>query len=98
MGVQLKAPEPKIAAERLLPFDIEAAMMQTLHFATDKTPHIPPNKQAFRKQSILWTPAEPIPVQIDGDYLGNTPMTFRAIPRSLWVLVPPNADRSLWQS
>ncbi len=38
------------------------------------------------------------PVQVDGDYLGKTPMSFRVIPNSLWILVPPNADRSLWQS
>jgi len=39
-----------------------------------------------------------LPVQVDGDYLGKTPMSFRVVPRSLWILVPPNADRSLWQS
>jgi diacylglycerol kinase (ATP) len=39
-----------------------------------------------------------LPVQVDGDYLGKTPMNFRAIPDSLWILVPPNADRSLWQT
>jgi diacylglycerol kinase (ATP) len=38
-----------------------------------------------------------LPVQVDGDYLGKTPMNFRSIPDSLWILVPPNADRSLWQ-
>jgi diacylglycerol kinase (ATP) len=39
-----------------------------------------------------------LPVQVDGDYLGKTPMSFRVVPSSLWILVPPNADRSLWQS
>jgi diacylglycerol kinase (ATP) len=39
-----------------------------------------------------------LPVQVDGDYLGTTPMSFQVVPRSLWILVPPNADRSLWQS
>jgi diacylglycerol kinase (ATP) len=39
-----------------------------------------------------------LPVQVDGDYLGKTPMSFRVVPNSLWILVPPNADRSLWQS
>jgi diacylglycerol kinase (ATP) len=39
-----------------------------------------------------------LPVQVDGDYLGTTPMTFQVVPNSLWILVPPNADRSLWQS
>jgi diacylglycerol kinase (ATP) len=39
-----------------------------------------------------------LPVQVDGDYLGKTPMSFRVVPNSLWVLVPPNADRSLWRA
>jgi diacylglycerol kinase (ATP) len=39
-----------------------------------------------------------LPVQIDGDYLSTTPMSFRVVPSSLWILVPPNADRSLWTS
>ena len=39
-----------------------------------------------------------LPVQVDGDYLGKTPMSFQVVPHSLWILVPPNADRSLWQS
>jgi diacylglycerol kinase (ATP) len=39
-----------------------------------------------------------LPVQVDGDYLGATPMSFRVVPDSLWIMVPPNADRSLWRS
>jgi diacylglycerol kinase (ATP) len=39
-----------------------------------------------------------LPVQVDGDYLGKTPMSFRVVPNSLWIMVPPNADRSLWRS
>jgi diacylglycerol kinase (ATP) len=39
-----------------------------------------------------------LPVQVDGDYLGKTPMSFRVVPHSLWIMVPPHADRSLWQS
>jgi diacylglycerol kinase (ATP) len=39
-----------------------------------------------------------LPVQVDGDYLGSTPMSFRVVPDSLWIMVPPNADRSLWRS
>jgi diacylglycerol kinase (ATP) len=39
-----------------------------------------------------------LPVQVDGDYLGTTPMSFRVVPDSLWIMVPPNADRSLWRS
>jgi diacylglycerol kinase (ATP) len=49
-----------------------------------------------RSIEIRGSKKKPIPIQVDGDYLGTTPMTFRVVPRSLWVIVPPNADRSLW--
>jgi diacylglycerol kinase (ATP) len=39
-----------------------------------------------------------LPIQVDGDYLGKTTMSFRVVPDSLWIMVPPNADRSLWRS
>jgi diacylglycerol kinase family enzyme len=35
-------------------------------------------------------------VQIDGDPIGTTPMTFQVIPRALRVLVPPTAPASLF--
>ncbi|NJR68194.1 MAG: hypothetical protein HC771_05585 [Synechococcales cyanobacterium CRU_2_2] len=45
-----------------------------------------------------------LPVQVDGDYLGQTPMGFEIIEKGLWVLVPTEsrafggtvANRSLW--
>jgi diacylglycerol kinase (ATP) len=37
-----------------------------------------------------------VPVQLDGDYIGTTPIVFEVVANSLWVLVPPGADRSLW--
>ena len=37
----------------------------------------------------LWPPTEPgLPVQVDGDYLGETPMRFEVVPAALRVLVP----------
>jgi diacylglycerol kinase family enzyme len=35
-------------------------------------------------------------VQIDGDYLGTTPLRLDIVPKSLWVMVPEGADRSLF--
>ncbi|MBF2063009.1 MAG: diacylglycerol kinase family lipid kinase [Calothrix sp. C42_A2020_038] len=37
-------------------------------------------------------------VQVDGDYLGTTPMSFEVVPKCLFVLVPKTVDKSLWQS
>jgi diacylglycerol kinase family enzyme len=52
----------------------------------------------YQAKQIQFLSRKPIPVQVDGDYLGMTPMLFEVVPRGLWVLVPPNADKSLWQS
>lgn len=37
-----------------------------------------------------------LPVQVDGDYLGKTPMRFEVVPQGLWALVPAGSDASLW--
>lgn len=50
----------------------------------------------YQAKQIQFLSRKPIPVQVDGDYLGMTPLLFEVVPRSLWVLVPPNADQSLW--
>jgi diacylglycerol kinase (ATP) len=50
----------------------------------------------YQAQQIQFLSRKPIPVQVDGDYLGTTPMIFEVVPKGLWVLVPPNADKSLW--
>jgi diacylglycerol kinase family enzyme len=36
-----------------------------------------------------------LPVQIDGEYLGETPMSFTVAPKALSVLLPPGAARRL---
>ncbi len=59
-----------------------------------------PQVQYYRGRSIeiCGRRGKQLPIQVDGDYLGQTPMTFQIVPHSLSILVPPNADRSLWQS
>jgi diacylglycerol kinase (ATP) len=37
-----------------------------------------------------------VPIQLDGDYFGTTPIRLEILPASLWILVPPAADRSLF--
>ena len=56
-----------------------------------------PQVNYYRARQVQVLGQKFLPVQVDGDYLGVTPMTFQVVPKSLWVLVPPNADRSLWQ-
>jgi diacylglycerol kinase (ATP) len=40
----------------------------------------------------------PIPVQVDGDPVGTTPVTLQAVPRALRVLVPPTTPLILFTS
>ncbi len=56
-----------------------------------------PEVNYYRARQVKISGQKGLPVQVDGDYLGVTPMSFQVVPKSLWVLVPPNADRSLWQ-
>lgn len=37
-----------------------------------------------------------LPVQVDGDYLGKTPMLFEVVPGALCALVPEGCDQGLW--
>jgi YegS/Rv2252/BmrU family lipid kinase len=53
--------------------------------------------QYYQAKKIQFLSRKPIPVQIDGDYLGTTPMLFEVVPKGLWALIPPGVDRSLWQ-
>jgi YegS/Rv2252/BmrU family lipid kinase len=55
-----------------------------------------PSVKFMRARRVMVDCARPWPVQIDGDPLGTTPMTFQVIPRALRVLVPPTAPASLF--
>jgi diacylglycerol kinase (ATP) len=58
--------------------------------------HLDDRIEYHRATQIRFVSRKPVPIQIDGDYLGTTPMRLEVVPKSLWVLVPPNADQSLW--
>jgi diacylglycerol kinase (ATP) len=50
----------------------------------------------YQAQQVKFLCRRPVPVQIDGDYLGTTPLRLDIVPKGLWVMVPPGADRSLF--
>lgn len=52
----------------------------------------------YRAKRVQIRGKKSLQVQVDGDYLGYTPMNFKVVPASLWVLVPSSADKSLWVS
>jgi diacylglycerol kinase (ATP) len=60
--------------------------------------HRDPKVVYYRAKSVRITGKRPLPVQVDGDFLGMTPMQFQVVPGKLSVLIPPGCDRSLWAS
>ncbi len=55
-----------------------------------------PAVKFVRARRVMVDCARPWPVQIDGDPIGTTPMTFQVVPRAVRVLVPPTAPASLF--
>jgi YegS/Rv2252/BmrU family lipid kinase len=50
--------------------------------------HLNPDINYYRAREVQLTSVTPLAVQLDGDPVGTTPMTFRAEPHALQVLVP----------
>lgn len=57
-----------------------------------------PDVDIYRVQRLEITGNRPMPVQIDGDYVGETPATIECIPRALRLVVPPNAPATLFRA
>lgn len=48
-----------------------------------------PGLQYFQARTVEIACSQPLPVQVDGDAIGVTPMTFQIVPAALRVLLPP---------
>jgi diacylglycerol kinase (ATP) len=57
-----------------------------------------PRVAYFKATTIEIQGKKKLPIQIDGDFLGRSPMRFEILPSALKVLVPVNADRTLWSN
>lgn len=55
-----------------------------------------PEVDIFRGRRLEITSARPLPVHVDGDYVGETPATIEAVPRSLRLVVPTTAPATLF--
>jgi len=55
-----------------------------------------PSVKFMHARRVMVDCAKSWPVQIDGDPIGTTPMTFQVIPRALRILVPPSAPAALF--
>jgi diacylglycerol kinase (ATP) len=55
-----------------------------------------PEVDIYRGRRLEITSARPLPVHVDGDYVGETPAIIEVIPRSLRLLVPTTAPATLF--
>ena len=55
-----------------------------------------PQVDIFRARLIEVSTAQPLPVHVDGDYIGYTPVVIETIPRAVKLMTPPTAPTSLF--
>ena len=55
-----------------------------------------PQVEYYQCRKVSISTATPLPVQVDGDPIGTTPMEFEVVPRALNVLVPRHASKRLF--
>jgi YegS/Rv2252/BmrU family lipid kinase len=57
-----------------------------------------PRVRFLRARHIQVDVSQPLPVQVDGDRIGSTPMTFQVIPAALQILVPRTMPPALFEA
>jgi YegS/Rv2252/BmrU family lipid kinase len=57
-----------------------------------------PAVDIYRAQRVEISSTRPLPVQTDGDYVGETPAVIEALPRSLRLLIPTTAPVKLFSA
>jgi diacylglycerol kinase (ATP) len=55
-----------------------------------------PQVDLYRARRVEVRTHRPLPVHVDGDYIGNTPVIFEVVPRSLKLMVPRTAPSNLF--
>ncbi|HNP86545.1 MAG: diacylglycerol kinase family lipid kinase [Chloroflexi bacterium SZAS-1] len=57
--------------------------------------NLDPKLEYHRAREINIITRRPLPVQVDGDHIGETPMRFQAVPGALIALLPPSLPEDL---
>jgi len=57
--------------------------------------NLDPEIEYHRAREIKISARRPLPVQVDGDHIGQTPMTFTAVPGALRALLPATLPENL---
>ena len=60
--------------------------------------NLDPKLEYHRARTVSISTRRALPVQVDGDHIGETPMTFEAIPGALYALLPPTLSEDLLRS
>jgi YegS/Rv2252/BmrU family lipid kinase len=55
-----------------------------------------PQVEYYRCRKVSISTATPLPVQVDGDPVGTTPMEFEIVPHALNIIVPRNSSQRLF--
>lgn len=58
--------------------------------------HDDPRIAYFRARRVDFMSSKPMDVQVDGDHIGTSPMSFEIVPASLSALIPNNAPGTLF--
>lgn len=56
-----------------------------------------PGTDYYRSARVVIDAKRPLPVQLDGDYFGTTPVAFRVVPSALRIIIPPGPHPQLRQ-
>lgn len=57
--------------------------------------NLDPKLEYHRAREVRISSRRPLPVQVDGDHIGQTPMVFQAVPGALLALLPPSLPEDL---
>jgi YegS/Rv2252/BmrU family lipid kinase len=55
-----------------------------------------PQVEYYRCRKVSISTATPLPIQVDGDPVGTTPMEFEIVPQALNIIVPRNLSQRLF--
>ena len=79
-------------------FDADGIWERLLHFArvVTRSHTSVPTVEYYRARSVTLVTRPRVPVQVDGDWIGETPMTFEAVPHALKVVVPRGSVNGLF--
>jgi YegS/Rv2252/BmrU family lipid kinase len=57
--------------------------------------NLDPKIEYHRAREVRIATSRALPIQVDGDHIGYTPMSFTAVPGALYALLPPNLPEEL---